>query len=183
MESKALEIKALTAGEDTVNQTSTGVGCGRLRIRLLGIALLGLLVMAACGRNKTPGNDAPKPLETVEVDEGPEAGFTTANDEFAAPRPTQEMAGILPSDFPADVPVFSPSSLVDFGSPGSERFVEIDTSAPITRVRASLESQLSSAGWSGSGSSDEAMVFVKAGRQLKVILKDLSAGTRIRYVY
>jgi len=152
-------------------------------MRLFGIAMLGLLVMGACGRKPTPGSDASKPLEIVEVDEGPEAGFTTANDEFAAPRPTQEMAGILPSDFPSDVPVFSPSSLVDFGSPGAERFVELDTSAPITGVRASLESQLSNAGWSSSGSTDDAMVFVKAGRQLKVIVKDLSAGTRIRYVY
>ena len=152
-------------------------------MRLLGIAMLGLLVMGACGRKPTPGSDASKPLVTVEVHEGPEVGFTTANDEFAAPRPTQEMAGILPSDFPSDVPVFSPSSLVDFGSPGAERFVELDTSAPIKGVRASLESQLSNAGWNSSGSTDEAMVFVKSGRQLRVIVKDLSAGTRIRYVY
>jgi hypothetical protein len=93
------------------------------------------------------------------------------------------MAGILPSDFPSDIPVFSPSSLVDFGSPGVERYVELDTPAPIRGVRASLEAQLASAGWSGSGPSGETLLFSKAGRQLRVVLEDLSAGTRIRYEY
>jgi len=152
-------------------------------MRLVGIMLLSLLVVGACGKGKSSDSGEWKPLETVEVDEGPEAGLTTENDGFAAPRPAQEMAGILPSDFPSDIPVFSPSSLVDFGSPGVERYVELDTSAPIRGVRASLESQLANAGWSSSGSSEETLLFSKAGRQLRVVLGDLSAGTRIRYEY
>jgi len=152
-------------------------------MRLVGIAMLSLLFVGACGRRTGPGSDESKPLETVEVDEGPEAALTTEYDEFAAPRPAQEMAGVLPSDLPSDVPVFSPSSLVDFGSPGGERYVELDTSAPMNGVRASLESQLSNAGWRSSGSSGEAMVFTKAGRELRVVLQDLSAGTRVRYEY
>lgn len=152
-------------------------------MRLVGIALLSLLIVGACGRNKTLGDDASKPLETVDVDEGPEAGLTTEFDEYAAARPVQEMAGILPSDFPSDVPVFSPSSLVDFGSPGAGRYVELDTSAPIEGVRVTLESQLSGSGWGSSGSGGDVLTFNKAGRQLKVVLQDLSAGTRIRYEY
>lgn len=152
-------------------------------MRLAGIVMLSLLFVGACGKRTGPGSDDSKPLETVEVDEGPEAAFTIENDEFAAPRPAQEMAGVLPSDFPADVPVFSPSSLVDFGSPGGERYVELDTSAPLNGVRKSLESQLSNAGWSNSGSTGETTLFVKAGRELRVVLRDLSAGTRIRYEY
>jgi hypothetical protein len=119
----------------------------------------------------------------VDVDVGPEAELTTDFDEFAAPRPTQEMAGVLPSDFPSDVPVFVPSSLVDFGSPGGELFIELDTSAPLVGVRASVSSQLSSTGWSSSDSNGETLVFRKAGRELRVVLQDLSAGTRIRYEY
>lgn len=152
-------------------------------MRLVGIVLLGLLVVGACGRNKAPGGGESKPLETVDVDEGPEADLTTEFDEFAVARPAREMAGVLPSDFPSDVPVFSPSSLVDFGSPGGERYVELDTSAPIEGVRVTLASQMSGAGWGSSGSSGEAMVYNKAGRQLRVVLQDLSAGTRIRYEY
>ena len=152
-------------------------------MRPVGIVMVILLFSGACGRKMGPGSDESKPLETVEVDEGPEAALTTEYDEFAAPRPAQEMAGVLPSDFPSDVPVFSPSSLVDFGSPGGERYVELDTSAPLNGVRASLESQLSNAGWRSTGSSGEAMVFTKAGRELRVVLQDLSAGTRIRYEY
>lgn len=153
-------------------------------MRMVGIMMSGLLLLlGACGRGAGPGSDEVKPLETVDVDEGPEAALTTEHDEFAAPRPAQEIAGILPSDFPSDVPVFSPSSLVDFGSPGTERYVELDTSAPIGRVRSSVESDLSSSGWSSSGSASEALVFVKAGRELRVVLRDLSPGTRIRYEY
>ena len=152
-------------------------------MRPVGIVLSSLLMVGACGGNKTPGDEASKPLETVDVDEGPEAGLTTEFDEYAAARPVQEMAGILPSDFPSDVAVFSPSSLVDFGSPGTERFVELDTSAPIEGVRATLESQLSSSGWRSSGSGGDVLTFTKAGRQLRVVLQDLSAGTRIRYEY
>ena len=145
--------------------------------------IVSLLLVGACGSRTGPGSDESKPLETVEVDEGPEAAFTTENDEFAAPRSAQDMAGVLPSDFPSDVPIFSPSSLVDFGSPAGGRFVELDTSTPITAVRAALQSQLSNAGWSSSGSTGESLVFVKAGRQVRVVLKDLSAGTRVRYEY
>jgi len=152
-------------------------------MRPVGIVMVILLFSGACGRKMGPGSDESKPLETVEVDEGPEAALTTEYDEFAAPRPAQEMAGVLPSDFPSDVPIFSPSSLVDFGSPGGERYVELDTSAPMNGVRASLESQLSNAGWRSTGSSGEARVFTKAGRVLRVVLQDLSAGTRIRYEY
>jgi len=152
-------------------------------MRPVGIVMVILLFSGACGRKMGPGSDESKPLETVEVDEGPEAALTTEYDEFAAPRPAQEMAGVLPSDFPSDVPIFSPSSLVDFGSPGGERYVELDTSAPMNGVRASLESQLSNAGWRSTGSSGEARVFTKAGRELRVVLQDLSAGTRIRYEY
>lgn len=152
-------------------------------MKLVGIVMLSLFFVGACGRKMGPGDGESKPLETVDVDMGPEAALTTEHDEFAAPRPAQEMAGVLPSDFPSDVPVFSPSSLVDFGSPETQRYVELDTSAPMSGVRASLESQLSNAGWSRSGSNAEAIVFVKAGRELRVVLLDLSAGTRIRYEY
>jgi len=152
-------------------------------MKFSGIVLLSLLAVGACGRNTLPGGEASKPLETVDVDAGPEAELTTDFDEFATPRPTQEMAGVLPSDFPSDVPVFVPSSLVDFGSPGGERFIELDTSAPLDGVRTSVSSQLSSTGWSSSDSNGETLVFRKASRELRVVLQDLSAGTRIRYEY
>lgn len=148
-----------------------------------GYVLLSLLVFAACGGKTAPGGDGSEALETVEVDEGPEAGLTTEFDEYAAPRPSSEMAGVLPSDFPSDVPVFSPSSVVDFGSPDTQRYVELDTSAPTEGVRAALISQLSEAGWSSSSATGDAMVFTKAGHRLRVVLEGLSGGTRIRYEY
>lgn len=181
-ESRVAERTALAAVESTAQQVSTQGGGRRTSMRLLGFALLVLVVVGACGRKTEPGSDEPQPLEMVEVDEGPEADFTTEFDEFAAPRPAEEMAGVLPSDFPSDVSVFSPSSIVDFGSPG-DRFVELDTPVPVERVRLSLESQLSKAGWSSASSEGEALVFTKTGRQLRVVLVDLSAGTRIRYEY
>jgi hypothetical protein len=183
VESRAQAATALIAGEDMAKQVSTRFGSRRRSMRLVGIVLLSLLVVGACGRNKAPGGAESKPLETVDVDEGPEAGLTTEFDERAVVRPAQEVAGVLPSDFPSDVQVFSPSSLVDFGSPGTERYIVVDTSVPIERVRATLAAQMSGAGWGSLGASGEAMVYSKTGRQLRVVLQDLSAGTRIRYEY
>jgi hypothetical protein len=151
-------------------------------MRWLGFVLVCLLSLGGCGRRSTPG-DAAKPLETVDVAEAPEAALTTEFDEYAAPRPASEMAGVLPSDFPSDAPVFSPSSLVNFGTPEGDRFIELDTSAPLDGVRTALVSQLSGAGWSRSGSDGQMLVFRKSGRELRVVLQDLSAGTRIRYEY
>ena len=57
-----------------------------------------------------------------------------------------------------------------------------DQSAPL-ESRAALISQLSDEGWSSPSSEGDALVFTKAGRQLRIVLQELSGGTRIRYEY
>ena len=71
-----------------------------------------LLVAGGCQRSKDRGSS--EKLETVDVGEGVDAGLTTAYDEQAK-RVGPGIAGVLPEGFPPDVPLYTPSSLVDFG--------------------------------------------------------------------
>ncbi len=97
---------------------------------------------------------------------------------------TETLAGVLPSDFPPDLPVFRPSSIVDFGQPTSaSRFVTVDTSAPAGQARGSLEGQLRRAGWRLEPISESTWSCTKDGRRVRVVLEDLRSGTRIRYEY
>ncbi len=83
---------------------------GRRAARLIASALLAV----ACGQS--PAAKPSAELATVDVTAKPDAAATLATDTVA--RPVGEsgaMAGALPADFPRDVPLPQPSSLIDFG--------------------------------------------------------------------
>jgi hypothetical protein len=121
-------------------------------------------------------------LDTVEVGESFDAGLTTAYDEQAK-QMGPEVAGVLPEGFPRDVPLYIPSSLIDFGEgDGGRSYLEFDTSDSQAVVRRRLEADLSSSGWRPRGSGPDAS-FAKGDRQIGLTLSDLRPGTRIRYVY
>ena len=139
-----------------------------------------LLVTSGCQRSKEPGRDAE--LETVDVGEGLDAGLTTAYDEQAK-QVGPEVAGVLPEGFPRDLPLYTPSSLVDFGeADAGMHYLEFDTSDSVAVVRRRLEAGLSKAGWMPL-SADLTTSFVKGDRQVALTIRDLSPGTRFRYVY
>lgn len=146
------------------------------------LSLVLLVSFFGCDRT-TPKQQRFKELETVEVGAGQDAGLTTESDERARPVESQT-GGVLPSDFPSDVPVFFPSSIVDFGQRGSGRsFVEVDTPVPLDEARSSLAAQLQRSGWSVEAIGDAGNTYSKGGRWIQLILTDLTSGTRIRYEY
>lgn len=141
------------------------------------LAVLIAITSVACDRS-APESREPMELDTVDVGGGPDAGLTTEFDERAR-RVEIEMGGVLPSDFPEGMPIFSPSSVVDLG-PG---FVEMDTPVPLNEVRSSLGAQIQKAGWTVESIGEEGSLYSRNGQQVRVELLDPGSGTRIRYRY
>lgn len=141
------------------------------------LAIVWLFALTACdGSSSTP--DQPEELETVDVGGGVDAELTTEFDERAR-QVEIDMGGVLPSDFPPEMPVFVPSSVVDFG-PG---FVEVDAPVPTAEVQTSLGAQIQSAGWAVDSTGDGGSVYSRAGQRVRITLTDLGSGTRVRYEY
>ena len=141
------------------------------------VAFVMLVALVACDRSG-PEAKQPKELETVDVGGGFDAQLSTEEDERAK-RLEVDMGGVLPSDFPEEMPILTPSSIVDFG-PG---FVEIDTPLPMSEVQSSLGAQIQRSGWTVTSIGDGGSLYSRAGRRVKVVLTDFGSGTRIRYEY
>jgi len=149
----------------------------RISVLLLAVALL---VAIGCQGSKDRGRA--EKLDTVDVGEGFDAGLTTAYD-AQAKQVGPEVSGVLPQGFPRDLPLYTPSSLVDFGeADAGMHYLEFDTSDSAAVVRRRLQADLSKSGWRPL-SADLATSFVKGDRQVGLTIRDLSPGARIRYVY
>ncbi len=148
----------------------------------LGLVFM-VLMLVAHGCGKPASDQGITELDTVEVGAAPDSGLSTEFDEQAR-QVVSESAGVLPTDIPLDVPIHSPSSLVDFGEASEQRrYVAVDTSANVSRVRGQVISKLASAGWELSNEADPRLEFNKAGNSLIVVVEDLEPGTRLRYEY
>lgn len=117
---------------------------------LAALATLAALALAAgCSRGAPPAPGAAAPLPTVEVTEQPDAHASLA-EEAVERRPVAPsgVAGVLPDDFPRDVPLPVPSSLVDFGrgARGGPRIV-LEVQAAPAAARAAYERRLRAAGF------------------------------------
>lgn len=150
-------------------------------MRMSSVCMALLLLVYGC--SKPARDQGITELDTVEVGDASDAEFSTEFDEQARQVVT-EAAGVLPTDIPLDVPIHSPSSLVDFGEAGEQRrYVAVDTSANVRKIRREIVSELASAGWELSNDTEPRMEFSKAGNSLSVVVQDLKPGTRLRYEY
>jgi hypothetical protein len=140
-------------------------------------ALIASLVIAAVACGDEP-RTAPGEVQTVEVGPALDASLTTAGDVQAKPRPAG-LSGILPGDFPSDIPTYKPATLADFGDAGGgRRYVLLQTPDPMARAAPAYRAALAGRGWSGAGDS-----YSKGGRTLAVLFEDARPGTRIRVEY
>ncbi len=149
----------------------------------LAIALVALIAVGAgCGGRQDEG--VVDRLETVEVGPAVDVELSTEFDEQAEPD-APEVAGVLPTDFPTDFPLYAPSSLIDYGEAADGlRFLEFDAPADCQEVSRWLVSELAAAGWRGQGSQQEAAgVFTKGERhaELHTISRSPGCGIRIEY--
>ena len=138
------------------------------------LALAGFLV--ACSE-APPGEE---PLETVDVE--PALELETVDDQ-QAPERKAELAGRLPSDFPADLPLFLPASLVDFGESPNGATVTLLTPRPLAEVRRQLLEQARALGWSVAPGSAGQYELSRAGRRVRLEVGDGHPGASYAYVY
>ena len=127
--------------------------------------------------------EEPMELETVDVGAPIDAGLSTEGDQQAVLR-AAGLTGLVPGDVPADLPLFVPASVVDFGVPaGGRGGVELDAAAPPSVVRRWLGERLPAAGWKVGAIGDELIQVHKGSRSADYRLRDLAPGTRIRLEY
>jgi len=148
-----------------------------------GFVRLGLLILVV-GCNRAPSKDrGTTELEDIDIGAAPDAELSTELDEQGR-QVAIEVSGVLPTDVPLDVPIHSPSSLVDFGEVDEQRrYLAVDTSAGVGTVRGQLVSELGDQGWALASEAGSKLEFSKAGRLLVVVVEDLKPGTRLRYEY
>jgi hypothetical protein len=133
-------------------------------------ALLAAALLAACGNPSAEKRE--KPLETVDVTDQPDASATLETDTVARPRTDGErVAGVLPADFPRDVPLPVPSSLVDF----SPRSVTLEVQRARAAARDGYFAELRAAGFRALADDG----WQKGARRLRVTFADASGATRI----
>jgi len=145
------------------------------RADLLVPALL-LLALAACDRAPR-GQRAPAgELETVEVAPPPDAGASLAGDEVERRRQESGLAGILPSDFPRDLPLPLPASLIDTERGGGEVAILLASPSACGALRESHRVQLLAAGWREEGEGS----FRQGGRRAAVSYRDSRPGCHLR---
>ncbi len=139
------------------------------------VALLAPLALAGC--RDTP----PKPIETVDIDPG--IVVDTSADPQARERKAG-LVGILPGDFPPDLPLYIPASLIDFGETETGRLtVSLLSPDRVSKVRRGLYAQLREKGWvTAAGNGD--LVALRKGRQrVWLHLADGRPGTLYRFEY
>jgi len=134
-----------------------------------------VLCASGCGgaRHSAPADE----LDTVDVTAQPDAESSLADERVARPigMPAVGVAGALPGDFPREVPLPSPSSLVDFSTDGRERSVTLVVDQPAAQVRNVYRRQLAAAGFED----DEAGLSVGHGLVVRFAVEPFHDATRL----
>jgi hypothetical protein len=141
------------------------------RLLLIGLALA-LLACGGCGL----GGGSRDVDETVDVKE-PIPSVDTSEDIQETARAPQ-LTGVLPGDFPEDLPLYLPASLVEFG-PGS---VTLLSPHGRKKVQQGYEQILRDAGWSVGGEG-AILDLQKAGKSARLVYAEGGPGTAYRIDY
>ncbi len=134
------------------------------------VAVAATLVLAGCPA--APSRNAKQAPPIEEVRAAPDAQASLAGDTVAAPVPRAgAVAGSLPADFPRDVPLPRPSSLVDFGP----RSVTLEIEGSLEATRRSYEASLARAGYAVRADGS----WRRGTRALRVTYGDHGGATRV----
>jgi hypothetical protein len=142
---------------------------------------LALLCSAAlaCQGYQGSGDGA---IETVDVRPSRTTLLTTAYD-VEAPERRGAFTGVLPSDFPSDLPLYDPSSLTDFGDHGRARFVLLFSPDAATMVRDRMRGELARSGWALIEGGMQRGTWRRGSQSLILDIQDARPGTEIRIEY
>ena len=149
---------------------------GWVQRRALGA--IGVAALLACAPPQAPTGNREGELATVEVTAAPDAAYSTADDRVEVRPSANAMAGALPDGFPPDIPVYRPSSLVDFTPrPAGGALVVFASPSPAAAVTGALQQRLRAAGWQPGSAGG----WTKGGRNLRLVVEESVAGSRFRY--
>ncbi len=142
----------------------------------LGLVLLlvAALAMPGCFGGHGESSDV---KEIIDVRDLPQVD-TSQDPQAEARKPS--LVGILPSDFPSDLPLYLPASLVDFGA--NPRSVDLLSPDAPGRVRPELFRLIRGSGWIVQESGGSASLS-KGSRQVRLIVREEQPGTLYRFEY
>lgn len=122
-------------------------------------------------------------LEVEEITLPVDSGLSTETD-IKGPPIVQGVSGVLPSDYPHELPTHKPSSVSDVGDqPDGGRFVEFESPTSAATVAAGLESRSKRAGWHVEKTGSGRFRASKDGMRVDFEVTDLFSGSRIRVEY
>jgi hypothetical protein len=154
--------------------------------RASGVLLLFVIFVLAAGVTACRRADtapAEETIETVDVGEGIDSNIRPEDDQRAEVR-ERGLLGVLPGDFPRDLWVYEPASIVDFGAAeGSRSFVALRAVAAPERVAQRLRSEESARGWQVEAATGTLLTFSKGGRRVEAELEQRGNETWIRIEY
>ena len=140
-------------------------------------ALIAAVVFGGCRR------DPERQPELEAVDVGPALEIATDDDPKEIERPP-ELIGILPADFPRDLPLYLPASLIEFGTADDGWvFVDLLTPHAPATVERELSKLLAERGWTSSTATSGARQLRKGGTRARLRVENARPGTRYRYAY
>ena len=143
------------------------------------VALLACGLITACQSQDTSGGGE---IETIDVVPGRTSALTTAFDE-TAPTRSEAFSGVLPQDFPPDLPLYDPSSLTECGDAGGGRYVLLFTPDTVTMVRDRMAAQLSRSGWTRIDGDAVRGTYRRGSQSVILDVQDANPGTEIRVEY
>ena len=147
----------------------------------IGALALGVLPLA-CG--PTGQGRGPQQLDTVEVAPAPESKIDVEQDVKAPERGTTGLTGVVPADFPPDVPLYSPASITDFGDTADgRRQLTFATPDGPDKVRSWLIGRLVDLGWRRRAGASAAMEFEKGPRTVRISVQGDPVGAVYRVEY
>jgi len=159
------------------------VRCTRLRwIPLCALVVSLMLSVVACesrGLGSSEAETEAVVLESVEVAGPPDSTLSTARDKLAPKIGAPGVAGALPGGFPKDLPLYQPSSVVDFGDAGGTHYVSFRASDPPQVVRVALLAEWEQAGWKSAGGGS----YRRGGEQIRLEISGSGGGSDLRISY
>ena len=145
------------------------------------LLLIGLLVLAsACG----PADDGePEVPDTIDIGAAADSNLRPQDDQQAEAREVVSL-GVVPGDFPEDVWVYQPATVMDFSDRAADqRYVVLRAPERLPTVDARLQRELSERGWSLASAAGNSTTWSKDDRRVSIELQEQGADTLIRIVY
>ena len=141
------------------------------------ILFAGLLV--GCAKESTE----PGEIETVDVAPSRTSVLTTLYDDVA-PQRSESFGGVLPGGFPADLPLYDPSNLTDFGDIDTGgKYVVMFSPDKAAIVRERMAGELRRSGWALIQGDSEQGSYRRGSRRVTLAIRDAQPGTEIRVEY